>query len=137
VNIFIQNLDLQSNSLTSGYTYTSIPQLSFVTGTSSPTPPNPDAYGTTTTNITHTFTVKNIGEGTTSSISVNLIGTDAAAWILGTDNCTGQTLAVNATCTIQATFLGSFLTPKAYSATLQVGATSGGTVTNSISGIRP
>jgi hypothetical protein len=135
--LVITNPDSQTGS--SSYTYTAIPIIAFQTGSSSPNPPNPDNYGSTTTNITHTFTVKNIGEGpTTGTLSVTISGTNAGAFLKGTDTCSGADLAVNASCTIQVTFLGAFLSSGSFSATLNVSAlTTGGTTTNSLQGTVP
>jgi hypothetical protein len=137
VTVSVLNPDGQIGILGANYTYTAIPILAFQVGTSSPTPPNPDNYGSTTTNITHTFTLKNTGEGTSSTISTSLSGTNPAAFFFGTDNCSGNTLAPGASCTIQLTFLGAFMTSGSYSATLNATATSGGTSTNNVSGSVP
>lgn len=136
VELSVVNIDGQSTTSASGFTYTAVPILKFKVGTISPTPPNPDDYGSTSTNITHTFTLENIGEGTTSAITVAITGTDSAAWIRGTDNCQGQQLAPNANCTIQVTFLGGSLTAGSYTAILNATATSGGTTTNTLKGTR-
>lgn len=137
VVVSVTNSDSQSTSLANGYTYTQTPILEFVVGTESPNPPNPDNYGSTNTNVTHVFTLKNIGEGSSSSIIVSITGTNPGAWIKGTDNCNGATLAPNATCTVQVTFLGGFLSPGSYSAVLNATAPSGGTTTNALQGTIP
>lgn len=127
-----------TGTLSNGYTYTSTPAtLVFMTGTSSPTPPNPDNYGSTTTNITHTFTLKNTGAVATTAITVSLGGSTPVAWAIGTDNCSTFTLAAGASCTVQVTFLGAFLSSGSYSATVVGSATTGGTTTNTIQGSRP
>ena len=112
--------------------------LSWQTGTASPTPPGADAYGSTSTNITHTYTLKNTGDSTSSAITISVTGSSPGAWITGTDTCTNTTLAPNATCTVQETFLGQFLTTgTSYSATLNATVTTGGTATNTMSGSVP
>lgn len=108
-------------------------QLAFVTGGASPTPPNPDSYGTTQTFANHTYTVRNIGGATTSAITVSLVGADGIMWT-PSGTCSGNSLAPGATCTI-----GLFFNPKqtgmtsgAHSATLQAQAATGGTATNTL-----
>jgi hypothetical protein len=128
---------LTTATLAGGYTYTAIPILGFVVGSSSPNPPNPDSFGSTTTNVTHTYTVKNTGEGPTTAMTVSIGGTNPGAFLKGTDNCDGMILGIGSSCTIQMTFLGGFLTTGSYSATLQVTATSGGTTTNTLQGSVP
>jgi hypothetical protein len=137
VAVSVTNTDSQVGSAAGAYTYTSIPVLAFQIGVASPNPPSPDSYGSTSTNITHTFTVINSGEGISSAITIALSGTDPAAFLIGTDNCTGFTLAPSATCTVQLTFLGAFLSTGSYSAVLNASATSGGAATNSVSGSVP
>lgn len=124
-------------TLSNGYTYTSIPVLEFEVGASSPNPPNPDDYGTTSTNVTHTFTVKNVGEGASSSITTSVSGDNPAAWMITSDNCDGNTLAIDETCTIQLTFLGGFFPTGYYQAELNAKATSGGDATNHVQGTIP
>lgn len=127
--------NMPAATLAAAYTHVATPILGFHTGTISPNPPNPDNWGSTSTNVTHTFTLRNTGEAATSAISVSIIGSDPGAWIIGTNNCT--TLAASASCTVQVTYLGSFNASGTYSATLQATATSGGTVTNSLQGSTP
>ena len=135
--IVVTNADTQSGTLNSAYTYQSMPALiTWQTGASSPTPPGADAYGSTSTNITHTYTLKNTGDVTSSAITIAVTGTSPGAWITGTNTCT--TLAANATCTVQETFLGQWLTTgNSYSAILNATATTGGTSTNTMSGSVP
>jgi hypothetical protein len=135
--VSVVNSDAQSASLVNGFNYTEIPVLEFQVGVSSPNPPNPDNYGPTTTNITHTFTLKNTGEGSSSVISVTITGSNSAAWLKGTDNCEAESLAPGESCTIQVTFLGGFLSSGIYSATLSAAATSGGITTNTLEGEVP
>ncbi len=127
-----------TGSLAAGYTYVTTPALlAFVTGTSSPTPPASDNYGTTSVNITHTFTLKNTGDTVSSNVTMALGGSSPASFAIGTDNCTGLPLAAGATCTVQVTFLGAFVTTGTYSATIGGTAVSGGTATNNLQGRRP
>ena len=136
VTVSVTNLDTQQGSAASAYTYQTIALLAFQVGSASPTPPNPDSYGSTNTNITHTFTLKNTGAANTTAVSVFLSGTSPAAWIIATDNCTSTILAQNDTCTIQLTFIGAFLGTGSYSAILNATATTGGSVTNTVTGIK-
>jgi hypothetical protein len=137
VELSVLKIDGQSTTFASGYTYTAIPIIKFRVGTVSPTPPNPDEYGSTSTNVTHTFTLENIGEGTSSAISVTVTGTNSAAWFKATDNCQGQQLAPTESCTIQMTFLGGILSAGSYTATLNATAVTGGTTTNDLKGTVP
>lgn len=127
-----------TGTLAGGYTYAAAaPELEFVTGTSSPTPPNPDNYGSTTTNITHTFTIRNKGGSDTTAVTVSIGGANPAAFVIGTDNCTGAPLASGATCTVQVSFTGSVLPSGTYNGTVTATAATGGTVSNVITGQRP
>ena len=136
VAVSVTNLDTQQGSTGGAFTYQAIALLAFQVGTASPTPPNPDSYGSTNTNITHTFTLKNTGAASTTAVSVFLSGTGTAAWIMGTDTCTGAILAQNDTCTIQLTFIGALLGTGSYSAILNATAATGGSVTNSVTGTK-
>lgn len=127
--------NMPAATLTNGYQYVATPILGFHVGTISPTPPNPDDYGTTSTNVTHTFTLRNTGDAPTTAITVSLGGANPDGFMIGTNNCT--TLAGGASCTVQVHFLGAFSASGSYTATLQATATSGGTVTNTIQGTIP
>lgn len=127
-----------TGTLAAAFTYTSTPAtLAFQTGTSSPNPPNPDSYGSTTTNVTHTYTLKNTGASDTTNVTVTITGANAASFAKGTDNCSGAPLTAGSSCTIQVTFLGAFQSSGAYTATLTATAATGGTVTNTMNGNRP
>lgn len=130
------NLDLQSGSLANAYTFVGVAALGWVVGASSPNPPNPDPYGTTNTWITHTFTLTNTGTATSSAITVSMAGTDPTKWSLGTDGCTGNTLAIAANCTVQVTFEGGAggQTAGSYSALVRATAAAGGTADNDVTG---
>jgi hypothetical protein len=132
----VTNTDAQSAAGVN-FTYADIPLLGFVTGTASPTPPNPDSYGSTTTNVTHTFTIRNSGTANATGVSATLTGSGAAGYTIGTDNCTGATILPNTTCTIQVSFNGALLVSGTYSAVLQVSGTGVTMVTNNLSGTRP
>jgi hypothetical protein len=77
--------------------------------------------------------LRNYGDLTSSTITISKSGAAPAGWMFGTDNCTGNTLASLATCTVQLTFLGQFLPSGSYSASLEATATTGGTTTNVMS----
>ncbi len=132
----VTNTDGQYSAAGTNFTYVDLPLLVFVTGTASPTPPNPDSYGSTTTNVTHTFTIQNSGSANATGVVAALTGSGAAGFTLGTDNCTGATILPNTSCTIQVTFNGALLTPGTYSAVLEVSGTGFTTVTNNLSGTR-
>ena len=140
VDVVVTNPDTQTSTLASSFTYQDTAILNWVLGTISPNPPNPDNYGTSNTNITHTFTLINNGNRTTSVINVFRTGADAAAWGIGTDNCSGlgNELAPGDTCTVQVTFLAAFLSPtRSYTAILRANAAIGGDADNGILGQTP
>lgn len=124
-------------AVNSSYTYAATPVVEFVVGSMSPTPPNPDSYGTTSTNVSHIYTVKNKGDATSGTLTMSLTGADASAWVIGVDECSGNTLVANASCAVQVTFRGGFLSSGNYSATLNVSSTPGGSSTNSLEGSVP
>lgn len=132
VDVVVTNTDTQTGTLTNGFTYVSTATLEWQIGVISPNPPNPDPYGSTAVNVTHTYTLKNIGDVTSSTISITKTGISPGAWFFGTDSCSGggNELAAGASCTIQFTFLGGLLTTGPYSSTLNATATNGGTSTN-------
>lgn len=137
VSVTVLNTDGQTGSSSGIFTYTSIPIVGFQVGAASPNPPKPDSYGSTTTNVTHTFTLVNTGEGISTPITMLVTGADASKFVLGTDNCTGNTLAIGATCTVQLTFLGASLGTGLYIADFSLSATSGGTDSTPVSGSVP
>ncbi|MFZ8934812.1 MAG: hypothetical protein ACO2ZP_13040, partial [Bacteriovoracaceae bacterium] len=98
---------------------------------------NPDDYGSTSTNITHTYTLKNIGDVVSSSINISTLTGTPAAWSKGTDTCSGNTLAPAAECTVQMTFLGATLPQGSYSTLLKASATTGGETDNLLQGSVP
>ena len=139
VAVQVTNTDGQYGITSSAFTYQSAAILSWVVGVASPTPPDPDDFGSTTTNITHTFTLTNTGDVPTSTISISKSGASPGAWMFGTDTCSGagNELPPGGTCTVQLTFLGAFIPTGAYSANLQATATTGGTTSNAISAAVP
>ncbi len=136
VNIIVKNSDLQTGIGMSLYTYQDMAMLEWDTGTGSPNPPNPDNYGETSTNITHTFTLINNGNVASTTVTTSLSGSDQANWTFGTDNCNGSTLSAGVTCTVQVTFLGTMSASGSYSAIIN--ATDGTTsATNSVFATKP
>jgi len=105
--------------------------LAFVT-----VPPNPDSYGSTTTNVTRQYTVKNNSDGPSSTISITNSQSYANAWSLGTEPtaCAGKTLIAQATCTITLTFNAASLPATNYTASYTFSATNGGSRTVNVSG---
>ncbi len=137
VTATVTNPDTQTGALASAFTYATLANLNWVVGGASPTPPNPDNYGSTATNVTHTFTLTNNGGVTSGTISVYMSGSAPAAFLVGTDTCSGTTLAPAGTCTVQLTFLGAFLGTGTYNANIEATATSSGTAVNAVIGTRP
>lgn len=137
VSVTVLNTDGQTGSSSGIFTYTAIPIVEFQVGVASPNPPKPDSYGSTITNVTHTFTLVNTGEEVSTPITMAVTGVDASKFLIGTDNCTGNTLAIGATCTVQLTFLGATLGTGSYIADFSSSATSGGSDTNPVSGSVP
>ena len=134
VDVAVGNSDGQSGQLAGGFTYRAQAFLQFVAAT-----PDPDDYGIGNANITHTFTLENVGDVTTSTIAVFRGGTDPMTWNIASDNCSGagNELASGASCTFQATFLGGFFATGNYDAIIFAQAANGGTVQNSVSGEVP
>ncbi len=133
-DVVVTNGDGQTATSVNGYTYTSMAKLDFLVGATSPTPPNPDAYGSTNVNMTHTFTVQNTGDLATSVITMTTGGTHPTVFFIGTDTCTGSALAPAASCTVQLTFLAAFFGTASYNATIEASAATGGTATNDVNG---
>ncbi|MEE2671910.1 MAG: hypothetical protein VYA54_09375 [Bdellovibrionota bacterium] len=63
-------------------------------------------YGDPGTNVTVSFTVKNIGSGpTTASFNVSITDTASGVYSLVTDNCSGFVIAKNDSCTVHIQYL--------------------------------
>jgi hypothetical protein len=143
VDVRIQNSNGEEVTSSGAFTYTpSAPELDWQLGASSPNPPDPDPYAPgAATNEAHTYTLKNVGSLTSSSITISLSGTDAGAFFLpgsgSGDNCTGTTLVPGAECTVQVIFLGAIMPGSStYDAVLN--ATDGSTSdTNDMQGTLP
>jgi hypothetical protein len=139
-DVVVTNPDTQDDPLIASYTYTPIAILEWQVGAISPNPPNPDNYGTTAVNVSHTYTLENVGDLTTSTITVQIAGADPAAFFILTDNCSGagNELAPAAQCTVTISFLGAF-NPAAttFNAILRASATTGGTSDNDMTGTTP
>jgi len=136
-SVDVTNGDGQIATLGGGYTYASIARLEFQVGATSPNPPNPDSYGSTSINVSHTYTIQNTGDISSSAIATSITGANPTVVLVGTDTCNGAILAAGASCTIQLTFLGAFFPTGAYSGTIQATATTGGTTTNDFTGSVP
>lgn len=122
--------DSQTGTLSDGLTYADQAALVWQGGGAT------EDYGSSSTNITETFTLENVGNLSTSGdIAITLGGDAPAIWTIGTDNCTGATLTAGDTCTVQVTMLAAFYTPNAYSAEVIATATSGGTDSKDIIGV--
>ncbi len=79
-----------------------------------------------------TFTFQNNGTVATSAITTTAAGSDPGEFTKVSDNCNGQTLAPNATCTIVVNFRPN--TPGQKNASFVVSATTGGTANGAVSG---
>ena len=97
--------------------------------------PSPD-WGTTSGNVTKTFTLRNTGSATSGTITVSLQdGTNRFSITI--DNCSATTLTASATCTVTVNFDGNSGGPKAASDVLDATATPGGSSTLSLTGRKP
>lgn len=123
----------QTATLSSSFTYADGAVLSWQTGTTS----NPEDWGSTSSNVTTTFTLENSGNADSTAVSVSLSGANSALWIIGTNTCAGAILVALDTCTVQATYLGAMAPLGSYSASLDATASSGGTAENGLLGATP
>jgi hypothetical protein len=134
-----------AESATVNVSGTSIATVSaYVKGTGLPpaaltiTPPahdfGPSVEGTPTADVP--FLVTNTGGIATGALAVTLGGTNGGQFALGTDGCTGQTLAAaGGTCTVNVHFApGAGSPPGSVQATLQVTGTPGGTGAATLTG---
>jgi hypothetical protein len=81
---------------------------------------------------TQTFTVTNSGQQATGAVTVSLGGTDASAFVVAADGCSGQLVAAGSTCQITIRFNPGDIGAKA--ASLAVSANPGGTAVAQVSG---
>jgi hypothetical protein len=97
--------------------------LAFVTK-----PPEPEPYGSSYSNITRQYMVKNNSDGPSSAITIDNSQSYANAWTLGTETtaCQGKSLVSQGTCTITLTFNASTLPVGSYDAKIGFSATNGG-----------
>jgi hypothetical protein len=126
-----------SSSQSETITFTGpVASLQFLTGSDSPTPPDPDPYGDQSSIVQHTYTLTNNGEAQSVSteISTSMGGANASSWSIVSDTCSGQKLAVGATCTIQVEFLATTQPSGSFSAQLRATALNGGTASHSMTG---
>ena len=138
LTISVVNPDTQNISLTNAFDYLDEARLEWQVGSGSPTPPNPDDFGITVTNVSHTYTLRNVGTTVSGTIVTSIEGAQASAFTkFPTDSCNGITLASGASCTMDVTFLGGLMSTGSYSATLRATAPSSGTADNTIQGTRP
>jgi CSLREA domain-containing protein len=97
--------------------------------------PSPKDYGSTqvgTPTASTQFTVENAGPGTSGTLAAALTGANASEFGITQDNCTGQTLADDGTCTVSVRFAPSSAGAKA--ATLNITGTPGGTQSSALTG---
>jgi hypothetical protein len=134
-SVTVTNLDTQQAYNASGYTYVSQALLQWDVGVASPNPPDPDSYGITNANTSHTYTLSNRGDLPSSSITLSITGAGLAGWSIVSETCTSAPLAALGNCTVQLSFNAATISQGSYSASLEATATDGGTVSNSITGI--
>jgi hypothetical protein len=97
--------------------------------------PSPKDYGSTqvgTPTAATQFTVENVGPSSSGTLAVALTGANASEFGITGDNCTGQTLPDDGTCTVSVHFAPT--SGGAKSATLAVTATPGGTQSSALTG---
>ena len=78
------------------------------------------------------FTVTNSGGGATGTLSAALSGTDKGSFTIGSDTCTGSTLAAGASCSVGVTFAP--ITEGTKAASLSVTGTPGGSASAALGG---
>lgn len=132
VSVTYQNPNGRQTTASSNYTFNpSAAELQWQTGVTS----NPEDFGTTTSNVSRTFTLENVGSAASNPITISLSGTNTGAFFISADTCSTTTLLGGATCTVDVVFLGAILAPGAYSANLD--ATDGTTSSsNGLQGAR-
>ncbi len=136
--VSVINTDGQTHTAAGTFDYVDEARLEWVVESASPTPPNPDNFGTTTVTVMHTYTLKNVGTLTSGTIGVSLQGIQSFAFqIHGGGTCEGATLAPAAECIMNINFLGNLVGSGSYSAQLRATGTPGGTTNNDIQGTRP
>lgn len=81
---------------------------------------------------TQDFKVTNSGGSPTGQLNVNLVGSDASQFFVTANNCQGQSLAANGSCTVTARFQPS--AAGTHAATLNVTGTPGGLASAALSG---
>lgn len=138
LTVSVLNADAQTGSLGGAFDYVDEARLEWQVGSASPNPPNPDSFGTTSTNVSHTYTLRNVGTVTSGTITTSIVGAQASSFTRNpVDNCNTTTLAPGAQCTVDVTFLGGIVASGTHSATLRATAPSSGTTDNTIEGTRP
>jgi CSLREA domain-containing protein len=97
--------------------------------------PSPKDYGSTQVNTPTAatqFTVENAGPGTSGTLAVTLSGANASEFGITGDDCSGNTLGDDATCTVSVRFAPTSAGAK--SASLNVTGTPGGTQSSALTG---
>lgn len=120
-----------------GSVSTSLSGATSATLTITPTPQSfgPVAGGSTSTPVT--FTVTNTGGTASGNITTVLSGTDAIQFQKSSDTCVGTVLAAGTSCTIAVSFAPTAGSINTKTASLDVSANPGGTVSASLSGVTP
>ncbi len=98
----------------------------------SPTPFNFGDAVIGTASSPNVFTVENIGEEESGTITISISGLDATQFDLGTDSCSGVTLTPGETCTVEGIYDPS--SSGLHMGTLQATASPGSTATAALQG---
>ncbi len=138
--VVTNDADALSTTDSNAFTFASMAELEWQVGVASPNPANPDNYGgAVSTNISHTYTLKNVGNIITTTITVSASG-DTGAWFMSADTCSGvgNELPSMTECTVTMVFLGA-TNPAGtvFNADLNATATTGGTAVNAMTATTP
>lgn len=98
----------------------------------SPTPYNFGSVTLGAAGATHTFTVQNTGDSPSGELLTSITGLDATQFVIGADDCAGETLAAGASCTVEVRYAPS--AAGTHSGSLSVTSSPGGTVTAALQG---
>jgi IPT/TIG domain len=82
-------------------------------------------FGLNSVNRSATLYLKNTGNVSASVSSADLSTGTSSAFLIGTNTCSGATLAYNQSCSIQVVFLGEYVATGSYNTILSVGTSSG------------
>lgn len=124
----------QSASLAAGYEYLDGAVLAWdLSGAID----NPEDWGSVSVNTSRVFTLENIGTADSTTVALSITGTNAGAWSIGSDDCSGMTLAIGETCNVTLNFIAGLLPTGSYEAQFEAQATEGGSAINQVLGAVP